>query len=46
VKRYRDEPVLMKCGHPRAAREIVVVQEDGRFRTECWACRIERENKR
>jgi hypothetical protein len=39
---------MIPCGHPRAARMVVVYAEgpraeDRRLRTECWACAVERE---
>lgn len=31
----------MNCGHPKAARQIVV--EHGKIVTRCWACTVEKE---
>jgi hypothetical protein len=44
MKSYRDDPILMKCGHVRAARMIEC--RDGALVTTCWACKVEQESKR
>ena len=41
--KHHDEPVLMPCGHPRAARMIESTKTG--LRTVCWACKIERETR-
>jgi hypothetical protein len=32
---------MMPCGHPLAARRVIV--KEGRLESGCWACAVERE---